>query len=428
MALTSSALKSYQASSWSYMVDQLAYNDGAKGRLIIISAGNTDPSNYQQICKSFPHFNLALKIQDPSQALNSLTVGAVTFKTLLPPGDEYSSYEMVAPHGQISPHSSSGFTGRAIKPEIVLEGGNMAFDGVLPVHNEATFMMTSLKNTFVNDYFTGACGTSASTGLASQISAKIWNKYPNLRAETVKALIVHSASWTEKMWETFEKREERLMVCGYGVPDLDFAINSMSDKATIVIEDTIKNGELYREKGVKKVRRFVKFFKLPVPESELFNLNENYEVELRVTLSYFIEPNHYRRKSYNGLDLRWDIQGPQESENEFKTRINKIRRDNGEEFRQNGMFQDWEIGPQARSRGTVQADRWTGSASYLAGDKFIAVMPTLGWWDRRRDFKEKELNFSLVISVKFPDTEIYETIKTSIESEVEISESVDLLV
>lgn len=413
-------MEKFEASSWSSTIGQLAYDNG-DSRLIIVSSGNTDPGDYTQICESYPDHNLAAKLQDPSQSLNALTVGAFTKKTLIPPGPTHKNYEIVAGEGNISPHTTSGFLKKPIKPEIVLEGGNMAFDGTMPISDEATFTLTSLNNDFTSDYFRRTWGTSSATASASQLSALIWNEYPDLRAETIKGLIVHSTSYTDAMMKSFPRREDRLSICGYGVPDLDLALNSMDDNATIVIEDSIQNGQNYRDaNNRKKVRRFAKFFKLPVPEDQLLNLEGDPNVELRITLSYNMEPSHYRRKTYNGLDLKWDIQGPQENVMEFKTRINKILRDEGNEHRDDGKFRGWEISSQARSRGTVQADRWIGPASYLAGDKYVSIMPNLGWWDRRRDFVEKSLNFTLIVSVKVPGEPIYEVIKTSIESEVEI--------
>ncbi len=419
MALTAASVENFESTSWSQMLDQVTYNSG-NGRLFLVSAGNSEPEYYSQICASFPDHNLTTKIQDPAQALNALTVGAYTTKTMLPPTVDYENYEIVSGENGISPHSTSGFIGKPIKPEVVLEGCNMAFDGTMPLHDVATFTLTSLNHNFTTDPFTRAWGTSSATALLSQFSAKLWNRYPDLRPETIRGLIVHSATWTGRMLEDFPSKQDRISICGYGVPELGSAMDSLTDRATIVIEDNMPNGEEYKDtNNKKKVRRFAKYFKLPVPETELLALEGDPEVELRVTLSYFTEPNNHRRKNYNGLDLKWDIQGPQENPDEFKTRINKILRDEGKTHRNDGKFEGWEIGPQIRNRGTVQGDRWMGPASYLAGDKFVAVTPTLGWWDRRKDFVEKEINFSLIISVKVSGVDIYETIKNSIEAEVD---------
>ena len=52
------------------------------------------------------------------------------------------------------------------------------------------------------------------------------------------------------------------------------------------------------QEGRATPRREVKFFRLPVPE-EWVELADT-EAELRVTLSYFAEPNLARRRVYRG--------------------------------------------------------------------------------------------------------------------------------
>ncbi|MBX3246060.1 MAG: hypothetical protein KF901_02630 [Myxococcales bacterium] len=47
----------------------------------------------------------------------------------------------------------------------------------------------------------------------------------------------------------------------------------------------------------------------------------------------------------------------------------------------------------------VQSDRWTGEAPLLAGSQLAAVLPTLGWWDERKEFQEREQALSLIVSV-----------------------------
>lgn len=70
-------------------------------------------------------------------------------------------------------------------------------------------------------------GTSPATAQATNFAAKIRDLYPNYRPETVRALIVHSAEWTEEMLKQFYKNTgkksdyaEIFRICGYGVPNL----------------------------------------------------------------------------------------------------------------------------------------------------------------------------------------------------------------
>lgn len=147
------------------------------------------------------------------------------------------------------------------------------------------------------------------------------------------------------------------------------------------------------------------------------------DAELRVTLSYFAEPNKFGRRTYHGLDLKWDMQGPQESREAFIARINVLTRsidDQGKRVPPSKTKSfNWDVGIQARSRGTVQSDRWRGKMSELVGDKLIAIVPVLGWWDQRRSLKEREMKFSLVVSVLGPG--VYAAIKPKVEIEMGIT-------
>jgi hypothetical protein len=140
-------------------------------------------------------------------------------------------------------------------------------------------------------------------------------------------------------------------------------------------------------------------------------------VELRVTLSYFTEPNKFGRRTYHGLDLKWDMQGPQESDDAFIQRINVLKRAMDAEGKRVKPAKttsfSWDIGIQSRSRGTVQSDRWRGKMSALVGDKLIAIVPVLGWWEQRKMLKDQELKFSLIVSVFGPS--VYEVIKAKVE-------------
>ena len=141
------------------------------------------------------------------------------------------------------------------------------------------------------------------------------------------------------------------------------------------------------------------------------------------TLSYFTEPNKFGRRTYHGLDLKWDMQGPQELDDAFIQRVNVLKRAVDAEGKRVKPAKtksfDWDIGIQARSRGTVQSDRWRGKMSELVGDKLIAIVPVLGWWDQRKSLRTQEMNFSLVVSVFGPG--VYAAIKPKVQVETGIT-------
>ncbi len=417
---------------WSQSVDQIAFSQG-RGRLMIVSAGNARYEQWLALAEQHPLLQLSEKIHQPAQAVNALTVGAFTARVELPNDKDYAEARVVATKpGGISPYTSTGLVGNewSIKPDVVFEGGNLAIAGTLPNPTVPTLSALTTSNRHTHGRPVALMSmTSEATARAGHLAAHIWKLEPKLRPESVRGLIVHSASWSKAMLEDFSGMNDRLLACGYGAPNERLASECAQGVATIVVEDSMPNAvieEVPKKKPPKratakatapKVRRKVKFYRLPIPESLL--TDDDPEVELRVTLSYFAEPNKFGRRTYHGLDLKWDMQGPLESEKTFIQRINALEREKDAEGKRVKPARTesfpWDIGIRARSRGTVQSDRWRGRMSMLAGDKLIAIVPVLGWWEQRKALRFEEMRFSLVVSVFGPG--VYAAIKPRVEIE-----------
>ncbi|WP_084609451.1 S8 family peptidase [Archangium violaceum] len=418
---------------WSHAVDQLAFHTG-HGRLMVVSAGNARDEQWLALAEQHPQLQLSEKIHQPAQATNALTVGAYTERVELPSTKQYAEARVVATRpGGISPFTSTGLPGNEwpIKPDVVLEGGNLALSGTLPNESVPTLCALTTSHRHTLGWPLGQLAmTSEATARAAHLAARIWALEPKLRPETVRGLIVHSASWTPTMRDQFTGINDRLQACGYGVPNERVASECAEGWATVIVEDVMPNVVVEEEPKkeapkrpttrttVSKARRKVKLYRLPLPESLLSDSDA--DVELRVTLSYFAEPNKFGRTVFYGLDLKWDMQGPQESEDEFLQRINVLKRPKGPNGKPLKVSMkksfNWDIGIQPRSRGTVQSDRWRGRMSELVGDKLIAIVPVLGWWDQRRTLKTQEMRFSLAVSVFGPG--VYAAIKPRVEAEV----------
>lgn len=382
MSITAPHDKPGTPTFWSHAVDQLAFNEG-NGRLLCVSAGNADATDLALLA-GYPQMNLRERLSDPAQAFNALTVGAVTFKTTLPPSADYAHFRPIAPLGGVSPYTRTGNRGQPIKPDVVFEGGNIAMDGAAPDHTVETLSDITTRRDWVAHPLTTMNATSLATAHASRFAARLLSIDPTLSPQLLRGLVVHSASWTDEAIQQFPNLDERLQSFGYGVPAFATASSCARDRATVVVEDRIPNvllvvdplrdpahpDRIYR-------RREIKFFRLPIPDALLMN-DPDLRAHLRVTLSYFAEPNTVRRSVYRGLDLAWDMQGPVESEEQFLRRVNKLMRDESAGPRTRSKGYDWDIGIQRRSRGTVQSDRWSGPASHLAGNRLIAVYPVIG--------------------------------------------------
>jgi hypothetical protein len=420
---------------WSQAIDQLAFREG-RGRLMVVSAGNARDTQRLALAEQHPQLQLSEKIHQPAQASNALTVGAFTARVELPNDKGYADYRVVATKpGGISPYTSTGLVGNEwpIKPDVVMEGGNLAISGTLPDATVPTLSALTTSHRLMLGQPVGLMSmTSEASARAAHLAARVWAIEANLRPETIRGLIVHSASWSKVMVGDFPGMSDRLLACGYGIPNERLASECAQGVATVLVEDSMPNAVIEEEPKKTppkrsttkttepRVRRKVKLYRLPLPESLL--PDEDADVELRVTLSYFTEPKKFGRRTYHGFDLTWDMQGPHELEPAFLERINALKRAKGADGKRVKASKtksfDWDIGISARSRGTVQSDRWRGKMSALVGDKLIAIVPVLGWWEQRKALRTQAMNFSLIVTVLGPG--VYAAIKPRVEAEAAV--------
>lgn len=403
-------------SSWSAAVDGLAADTDGAGetpRLFVLSAGNTrDPNAWAEYASSLAT-NL---VHDPGQAWNAITVGACTDKI---DTEGHPSLNPVAEAGGLSPFTTTTQTwDRAwpLKPEVVLEGGNAAKDEFGAVGMSSLNLLTT-HNQPLDRLFATSNATSAASALCARMAAQIMAVYPHLRPESVRALLVHSAQWTETMRGMFlpavpnkDDYVHLIRHCGWGTPDLNRALWSASDSLTLLVEDQVHP---YKKVPGKVVTRDMNLHSLPWPKDELEALQET-PVEMRVTLSYFIEPNPSARGvaskyHYPSHRLRFDVQRPLDASTEdFVARVNAAaqREDDGDPV--NPSDPKWLLGERQRHRGSLHQDVWKGTAAELASRGFVAVYPSAGWWRTRPALERYDLpaRYSLVVSIQTQQTDI----------------------
>jgi hypothetical protein len=421
-------------SSWSAALDDLASGsrDDQK-RLIVICAGNTVRGERHQ----YPASNYTDGIHDPGQAWNALTVGAFTEKDSIDPAT-YPGWNLIAPPGDLSPCSCTSVTWKTwpIKPDIVMEGGNMAVDPAIGPHTGGADYIDSLSllstnRDFLSKPFVIMYDTSAATALASRMAAMLQAEYPQFWPETIRALIVHSAEWTDAMRSRFPElkgrsRTERLLRCyGFGVPDMPSAMWSAANALTLIAQDSLQPFD--RIKGKYRTRD-MNLHHVPWPKEALEELGET-PVEMRVTLSYYIEPNPgergwIRRYSYASHGLRFDVKTPTEDLREFRRRINRIAFEEEKGDKSKSDASRWDLGPDLRSLGSLHSDKWTGTAAELAQRGYIAVYPVLGWWRERPKHERwsRRARYALIVTIKTPSTDVdlYTPVVNSIVQEIEI--------
>lgn len=417
-------------SSWSAAVDALAAGEDDQGRLFVLSAGNTDTAQRRH----YPDSNMTDGVHDPAQAWNALTVGGYTEKAMLD-GARHPGWQPLARPGDLAPCSCTSTTWTKtrwpIKPDIVLEAGNMAIN---PAHQDPDYIddglqLLSTHHNFTRDRPLTTFGdTSAAAGAAARMAASLWAKYPTFAPETVRALMVHASDWTPAMLARFTAPDgtinyEGLLRCfGYGVPDFRRLMSSADNSLTLIAQGAIQ--PFFKENGTVKTRE-MRLHALPWPTDVLRDL-ENAPVRMRVTLSYFIEPSPGARGwtskyGYQSYGLRFAVKTPLEGRRAFEDRINKHNRD--DDYEAPGLKDTgrWLYGYSGRSLvtlGSVHSDLWTGTAADLAARGHIAVFPTIGWWNKRPHLGawEKQARYSLIVSIETSESDV--DIYTAVANEI----------
>ena len=290
MAVTdpTSASNDGQPSSWSGAIDNLAFENNK--RLYILSAGNTDITDLQN--DGYPDACLNKSVEDPAQSWNALTVGAYTIDTEILPNAQTRGYTPVAQQGELSPYSSTCETWKKqwpIKPEVVCDGGNVATDGTNYLDGLDELSKLTLNKDISKRLFDTIWATSAATAQCSYIAAELMATYPDMHPETLRALIVHSARWTNAMKNQFgypdtktQGRKKLLRTCGYGVPDLARARDTLNNCVNMIIEDELQPYEK-NSTGSPKMNE-MHLHEIPWPQEILSSL-ENAEVKVRITLA-----------------------------------------------------------------------------------------------------------------------------------------------
>ncbi len=420
-------------SSWSAAVDALAAGrsfdtvkqglvyleapGAADPRLFVLAAGNVDDFVVEHLDRSDIEV-----VHDPAQAWNAVAVGAYTERAVI--GDDgYDGWQAVAKPGDLSPYSTTSVSVAKqwpIKPDVVIEGGNVVHDAkgrFQPGLPSLSVLTTYYKP---NDrLLVASWATSAAAAQVARIAGHVRAEYPQFWPETVRGLIVHSARWTPRMKSHLSKgptpaaaKARLVQRFGYGVPDLLRATRSAKDALTLVAQSTVRPYEKGKRTSDPSKLREMHLHELPWPRAVLADLGD-VPVSLRVTLSYFVEPNPghrgwTKRHRYASHGLRFDVKTPTETIEEFRKRLNALALEEEEKKPTNNECDNWFLKSQLRHRGSVHTDVWNGTAIDLAERGCVAVYPVSGWWKEqpKRDRSSVGARYALIVSIESPEVDV----------------------
>lgn len=344
LSINDMGYKSYNqvVSEQAYILDKLSHELNV---LFFISLGNLD-SGAMEIMQEFPnplhtypnHFYNPYKESDyhscefmnlhsPAESFNNVSVGAIAENlnsnlSDLTYSKELPAYYSKKFHLNFTEKVNGVFLSQSLinnnlfKPDLVAPGGDA-------LNNSAGMEVLSTQAGHLTE---SSYGTSNSAPLVANISARILNKYPELKAQTIKALLINSAGLSYnsnfldkliihikedfslnefgKTREELDDKEknklnriinkERLLsyLTGHGLPDINNALYSNDNSATLVIEDTI---QVDCHKGL--------ILKIPEYLNELSNQEKKSVANITATLCYSFDPIFNNFLAYNPIHI-----------------------------------------------------------------------------------------------------------------------------
>ncbi|MEG3435659.1 S8 family peptidase [Pannus brasiliensis CCIBt3594] len=423
-------------SAWASAIDQLTWQNDI---LFIVASGNLPSINTSQFQnhitrlsvkehlqreRAYPHYLLesSCRIANPAQSLQSLTVGSIALTS-------YSNFpfKSIAEQNQPSAFSCTGFgIWNTIKPEVVEYGGDFVINENnktdLATHSEVCpELVRSTLGGSSPAFARDSVGTSFATPKVTHIAACLQAEFPKESCLLYRALIVQSARWPEWTESSDLNKRDILRMIGYGIPNLDRAIENTQNRITLITQG---------ERTIQAKYAHVYQVKLP---DDLRSQGEDIDILLEVTLSYKAQPRRTRRnhRKYLSTWLDWDCSKRGEEPDRFLNRVLKEydALENTEEGE--GLFK-WTLGKQknyglikdvSRTLGTLQKD-WTKVKSYELREAFcIAVVGHEGW----NNDPDASVPYTLVVSFEAlnVDIPIYTTISQA-QTQIEVTETVRL--
>lgn len=300
-------------SHFAYELDKLSHEEDV---LIFISVGNFNQESLKALLEDEPHPDhdypdFFYKINGttdvhrcedtnicvPSESLNNISVGALAGNlenidnTDITPNEIYPAYYTRKFHYDYSQNLNSQpikqKNKHLNKPDFVFEGGDL-------FNNKSGIEILRSPIITIDKYYGRSCGTSLATPLLTSYSCDILNEYPNLKTQTVKALLINSASYFNKSkLPHFKNEPDSLLksLTGFGKPNKQGLISNDKNTITFIIEDSIKIGEI---------------IKIPIELPKYLKDSGN-KLQFDISLSYSFSPIKDNQLDYLPLHISFNL-------------------------------------------------------------------------------------------------------------------------
>lgn len=287
-------------SAFAFSLDKLSHELDI---LIFITAGNISIDYFFDVSNNATHtYPLDFRhehtnLKSPSESINNLAIGAIAsnFETGNNTGiaiDEThpaiytSKFHYDLANGILS---SQQVNKHLKKPDLIYCGGDHHH---ALATNDLGVKHFSARNGI---FYDKAPGTSYAAPLVANMAACVLNKYPNLKTQTVKALLINSARKPE-LGNSFDPLGQSVIgrVIGHGIPDIDNAIFSEDNSVNVILEDSISPDRL-------------KSYEIKIPEYLVEKLNKGNVLDITATLCFSVDPVLNNQMTYCPIHIAFGI-------------------------------------------------------------------------------------------------------------------------
>lgn len=226
-------------SAYAYKLDLFAHENDS---ILFICTSNNNDAVSDNADYNFEYFhNDSSNLSTPAESMNNITIGAVADSLRsglfhgISPQREFPTLYTRKGHINLSKYKNKQ-NKLYFKPDAVECGGDYEKDGnFIGTGSKATMNILSADRT---ESFYQEAGTSFSAPLAANIAAQIKKTYPNIKSQSIKALIINGSS-LDKIIFPIEHHIMRNRTSGYGLVNPEKSVLSNDDSITILIEDKI---------------------------------------------------------------------------------------------------------------------------------------------------------------------------------------------
>lgn len=236
-------------SDYAYELDKFAHENDCL--IFICTANNNNASNQPRY--DLNYFNEEeTNLSSPSESMNNIVVGAAADNledsvfSGISHGREFPAIYSRKSHIDLERYKKPNkrFTKNnphLFKPDVIECGGDYEQgNGFVGTDHTALIEVLSANPAFS---FYRDAGTSFATPLVANIAAQIQNNYPTLKSQSIKALIINSASLdTIAFDEPVVKLKNK--TAGHGIVHPNKSINSTDNDVTFILEDEINPDEM----------------------------------------------------------------------------------------------------------------------------------------------------------------------------------------